>query len=88
MERFAIRRGLISLGLGMTPPHHVRVKALFQHFSRAGFDHSLAPHQCGPMGLVVQIRLDAVGLLLREEARFRVGMGHVQPATTGQYVFD
>jgi hypothetical protein len=68
MERLFGDRGNAGVRLSMTATHHRRVQPLFDHLAYAGFEHGLTAHQGSPLGLIVEISLDPIGLFLREQA--------------------
>ncbi len=80
--------GKSGFGLGMPAAHHGGVEPLFDHLASAGFDHGLAPQEFLAMGLLVEVALDAVGLLGCQQTGVRMGVSKFQTRAGSQYFVD
>src|SRR5208283_5055984 len=83
-----VRRKTTRCGLGVTPPHDGVVQALFEHRSGAGLDQGFAPDHGRAMGAFVEVGLDPLHLIHREQCRIRLRMRQLEASATRQHLVD
>ncbi len=72
----------------MPPTHHGGVEPFLDHLAGAGFDHRLPAHEHLTLGLLVEVALDALGFLGRQQAGVRMGVSEFQTRATGKDFVD
>src|SRR5690242_7771755 len=72
----------------MPSAHNGRIQPFFNDCAGAGLDHRFASQESYAMSLFFQIGFHAIGLILRNQARFGMGVLKPQPRATREDFLD